>query len=64
MKLGAEVWISRDQDLLGGTTQSTFDLTAIWSPLAMAAQIDFSLKFGLNEASPHVEFGVGIARGF
>ena len=63
--LGAEIGVSRDDDPLGATTQSTFDLTAIWSPPFMAnAQIDFGLNFGLNEHSPDVEFGVGVARRF
>ncbi len=62
--LGAEVWVSRDEDPQGGTTQSTFDLTAIWSPSSIPAQIDFGLNFGLNDASPDIEFGVGVARRF
>ncbi len=30
--LGAEVWVSRDDDPIEATTQSTFDLTAVWPP--------------------------------
>lgn len=63
--LGAEVWISRDDDPIGATTQSTFDLTAVWTPPSMPnAQVDFGLNFGLNDDSPDVEFGVGLARRF
>lgn len=63
--LGAEVWISRDDDPIEATTQSTFDLTAVWTPPSMPnAQIDFGLNFGLNDDSPDVEFGVGVARRF
>ncbi|MBX9615503.1 MAG: transporter [Caulobacteraceae bacterium] len=63
--LGAEIWISRDDDPIEPTTQSTFDLTAVWSPPAMPdAQLDFGLNFGLNDDSPDVEFGVGVARRF
>lgn len=63
--LGAEVWVSRDDDPLDATTQSTFDLTAVWSPpFLAAAQLDFGLNFGLNDDSPDVEFGVGMARRF
>ncbi|GAA0870031.1 hypothetical protein GCM10009116_18670 [Brevundimonas basaltis] len=63
--LGAEVWVSRDEDPLDEVTQSTFDLTAVWSPPFMAnAQIDFGLNFGLNDQSPDLEFGVGVARRF
>jgi hypothetical protein len=63
--LGAEVWVSRDDDPVEATTQSTFDLTAVWSPPMLAdSQLDFGLNFGLNDDSPDVEFGVGIARRF
>ena len=63
--LGAEVWVSHDDDPDGSSTQSTFDLTAVWSPPFMAdAQLDFGLNFGLNDESPDVEFGVGVARRF
>lgn len=63
--LGAEVWVSRDDDPLEAVTQSTFNFTAVWTPPGMAdAQIDFGLNFGLNDDSPDVEFGVGVARRF
>lgn len=63
--LGAEIWVSRDEDPIEATTQSTFDLTAVWTPPSMPdAQIDFGLNFGLNDDSPDVEFGLGIARRF
>lgn len=63
--LGAEVWISRDDDPIEATTQSTFDLTAVWTPPALPdAQVDFGLNFGLNNDSPDVEFGIGVARRF
>jgi len=63
--LGAEVWISRDDDPVEATAQSTLDLTAVWSPPFMAdAQLDFGLNFGLNDDSPDLEFGVGVARRF
>lgn len=62
---GAEVWISHDDDPVEATAQSTFDLTAVWSPPSMPdAQLDFGLNFGLNDDSPDVEFGVGLARRF
>ena len=63
--LGAEVWVSHDDDPIDASTQSTFDLTAVWSPPMLAdSQLDFGLNFGLNDDSPDVEFGVGIARRF
>ncbi|MGV3577438.1 transporter [Brevundimonas sp.] len=63
--LGAEVWVSHDDDPIEAVTQSTFDLTAVWTPPSMPdAQIDFGLNFGLNDDSPDVEFGVGLARRF
>ena len=63
--LGAELWISRDDDPIEATTQSTFDLTAVWSPPSLPdAQLDFGLNFGLNDDSPDAEFGVGVARRF
>lgn len=63
--LGVEIWLSRDEDPVEPTTQSTLDLTAVWSPPFLAdAQLDFGLNFGLNDDSPDVEFGVGLARRF
>lgn len=63
--LGGEVWISRDDDPIEATTQSTFDLTAVWTPPSMPdAQVDFGLNFGLNDDSPDIEFGIGVARRF
>ena len=63
--LGAEVWVSRDDDPLVETTQASADLIAIWTPAFLPdSQIDFSLNFGLNDDSPDVEFGVGVARRF
>lgn len=63
--LGAEIWVSHDDDPIEAMTQSTFDLTAVWTPPSMPnAQIDFGLNFGLNDDSPDVEFGVGAARRF
>lgn len=63
--LGAEIWISRDDDPSEATTQSTLDLTAVWSPPALRdAQLDFGLNFGLNDESTDVELGVGLARRF
>jgi len=63
--LGAEVWVSHDADPIEASTQSTFDLTAVWSPPMLAdSQLDFGLNFGLNDDSPDVEFGLGIARRF
>ncbi|CAN5160538.1 hypothetical protein BH10PSE1_BH10PSE1_03280 [soil metagenome] len=63
--LGAEIYVSRDDDPIEATTESTFDLTAVWSPPMLAdSQLDFGLNFGLNDESPDVEFGVGIARRF
>lgn len=63
--LGAELWVSRDDDPNLATAQSTFDLTAAWAPPSMPdTQLDFGLDFGLNDDSPDVEFGVGVARRF
>ena len=63
--LGAEIWVGHDDDPMGGVTQSTFDLTAVWTPPFIAdAQLDFGLNFGLNDDSPDVEFGVGVAKRF
>lgn len=63
--LGVELWVSRDDDPLQPTTQSTFDLTAVWTPPGSTnSQIDLGLNFGLNDASPDIEFGLGLARRF
>lgn len=63
--LGVELWASRDEDPLAPSTEATFDLTAVWSPPRMAdTQLDFGLNFGLNEDSPDVEIGIGLARRF
>lgn len=63
--VGVEFWISRDEDPLQPTTQSTFDLTAVWTPpRSTDSQVDLGLNFGLNDASPDIEFGLGLARRF
>ena len=63
--LGAEIWIRRDDDPDQATTQSTLDLTAVWSPPSLPdAQLDFGLNLGLNDDSPDVAFGIGLARRF
>lgn len=63
--LGAELYVSRDDDPVEAKTESTFDLTATWNPPMLAdSQLDFGLNFGLNDDSPDVEFGLGIARRF
>ena len=63
--LGAEIWVSRDADPDQATTQSTLDLTAVWSPPSLPdAQLDFGLNLGLNDDSPDVAFGIGLARRF
>lgn len=63
--LGAELYVSRDDDPVEAVTQSSFDLTAVWSPPMLAdSQLDFGVNFGLNDDSPDVEFGVGLARRF
>ncbi|MNS51586.1 hypothetical protein D3C72_842720 [compost metagenome] len=63
--LGVELWVSRDDDPLQPTTQSTFDLTAVWTPPgSVDSQVDLGLNFGLNDDSPDLEFGVGLARRF
>ncbi len=63
--LGVELWAARDEDPITPATQSTLDLTAVWSPPFLAdAQLEFGLNFGLNEASPDIEFGIGVARRF
>ncbi|MFC5343494.1 hypothetical protein ACETK8_09655 [Brevundimonas staleyi] len=52
-----------DDDPLEGVPRSTFDLTAVRTPPSMpGAQVDFGLNFGLNDDSPDLEFGVGVAR--
>lgn len=63
--LGAELWVSRDDDPLEASTQATFDLTAVWTPPRVKdAQVDFGLNFGLNDESPDIEFGLGVAKRF
>lgn len=63
--LGVELWVSRDDDPQQPTTQSTFDLTAVWTPPGFSnSQFDLGLNFGLNDASPDIEFGIGLARRF
>ncbi len=63
--LGAEVWGQSDDDPGGSTFQSTANLTAVWTPpFAADAQVDFGINFGLNDESPDLEFGVGLAKRF
>lgn len=63
--LGGELWVSRDEDPQSPTTQATLDLTAVWTPPGVEdAQIDFGVNFGLNDDSPDIELGLGVAKRF
>jgi len=63
--LGADLWVQRDRDPLGASTQETFDLDAAWQPASLpATQFDLGVNAGLNRATPRLEAYVGLARRF
>lgn len=61
--LGAEIWSGQNLDPAGTISQYSFDLDAAW--LAdKDTQLDGGVNFGLNRATPDVEFYFGISRRF
>lgn len=61
--LGADLWISRDDDPAGGATQASFDVDAAWQAQA-GVQFDIGLNAGLNRRTPDMEAYFGLARRF
>lgn len=61
--LGADLWISRDDDPAGHATQASFDLDAAWQAQS-DLQFDVGLNAGLNRHTPDVEAYLGLARRF
>ena len=61
--LGAEVWTGQNLDPAGAISQYSFDVDTAW--LANNdTQLDGGVNFGLNRATPEVEFYLGISRRF
>ncbi len=65
VQAGVELWVSRDDDPAGATTQATADMTLAWTPpKAPNLQFDAGLNAGLNSATPQLELYAGISRRF
>ena len=65
VNLGAELWVDVDDDPAGRVTQTSFDLTAAWTPKALKdVQLDASAYVGLNRRTPDLELVVGVAHRF
>jgi len=65
VNLGAELWVDIDDDPAGRVTQTSFDLTAGWTPKGLKdVQLDASAYVGLNRRTPDLELVVGLARRF
>jgi len=62
---GAELWARRDDDPLGETTEASVGFQLMWMPAgADEVQLDIGVDIGLNEETPDLEFGMGVARRF
>jgi hypothetical protein len=58
-----EVWGDANFDPSGTVFQSSFDVAAAWIPAkAPNVQLDGGLNFGLNRATPGVQFYAGVTR--
>ena len=65
VSLGAEVYVSYNDDPAGHTTSETFDLAAAWSPPGLKdTQLDVGTNLGLNHQTPDYEVYVGVAHRF
>ena len=65
VNLAAELWIDVDDDPSGRVTQTSFDLTAGWTPKGLKdVQLDASAYVGLNRRTPDLELVVGVAHRF
>lgn len=65
VNLGAELWVDVDDDPSGRVTQTSFDLTAAWTPKSLKdVQLDASAYVGLNRRTPDLELVVGVAHRF
>ena len=63
--LAGEVWTQRDDDPLGATTQASAGVQLMWTPSSLDdVQFDIGVDFGLNNETPNVAFGAGIAKRF
>jgi hypothetical protein len=65
VSLGAELWVDVDDDPADRVTQTSFDLTAAWTPEALKdVQFDASAYVGLNRRTPDLELVFGVAHRF
>jgi hypothetical protein len=63
--LAADLWVSRDEDPAGATTQASLDVDAAWQPASLKdLQFDVGVNAGLNHDTPDVEAYFGLARRF
>ena len=63
--LAGEVWTQRDDDPLGATTQASAGVQLMWTPSSLDdVQFDVGVDFGLNNETPNIAFGAGIAKRF
>jgi outer membrane putative beta-barrel porin/alpha-amylase len=63
--VAGELWAQRDDDPLGGTTQASGGVQLMWTPASLDdVQFDIGVDFGLNDETPDLAFGAGIAKRF
>ena len=65
LTFAAELWARRDDDPLGEVTEASVGFQLMWTPSTMDdVQFDIGVDIGLNEDTPDLEFGAGIAKRF
>lgn len=63
--VAGEVWVRRDDDPLGGTTEASAGVQLMWTPSGLDdVQFDIGVDFGLTADTADIEIGAGIAKRF
>lgn len=61
----AELWARRDDDPIGAVTEASVGFQLMWTPQSLDdVQFDIGVDLGLNNDTPDLEFGVGVAKRF
>ena len=65
LTLAGELWVQRDDDPSKTLTQASAGVQLMWTPASLHdLQFDVGVDFGLNEDTPDVALGVGVAKRF